>query len=69
MGGEEATSQVYSPAEVGRILGVHRYTVYKLLKAGDMRGFRVSNRWKVPKDELHRFMTVSSHQVGAEEQE
>lgn len=46
----------FTPREVARLLNVHRYTVYKLLGNGKLRGFRVSNQWRVAVEELTRFM-------------
>lgn len=50
--------EVLTAREVADILHVHRYTVYRLLDEGKLRGFRVSNRWRIPENELDRFMSL-----------
>jgi excisionase family DNA binding protein len=41
-----------TPAEVARVLGVSRRTVYRLIKNGDLEGRRVGGQWRVPYDAL-----------------
>lgn len=56
---EETLPETLTPDDVAQVLGVHRYTVYKLLRDGRLRGFRVSNRWRVQRKELERFMETT----------
>ena len=49
----------YTTKEVAAILTVHQYTVYKLLSTGELKGFRIHTEWRIPRDELRRFMSVA----------
>ena len=42
--------------EVARLLQVSTRTVYVLLKYGKLRGVRVGRAWRVPRDEVDRFL-------------
>lgn len=50
--------QPYTVQEVATLLRTRRYTVYKMLKEGRIGGFRVSNRWRIPVEELKKFMAI-----------
>jgi excisionase family DNA binding protein len=50
------TPQVYTVPEVAAILKVNPQTVYRLLSAGKMRGFKVGDAWRVSQEQLEAFM-------------
>ncbi len=50
--------RTYTPGEVAEILKVHQYTVYKLLADGRLKGFRISNQWRITVEEVERFMNA-----------
>lgn len=52
------SSKLLTPRDVAEVLHIHRYTVYKLLDEGKLKGFRISNRWRIPEEELDRFMSI-----------
>ncbi len=45
-----------TPLEVMDILGVGKNTVYRLLKSGELQGFRVGRSWRVTEESLNEFM-------------
>ena len=55
----------YTAQEVADLLKTHRYTVYKLLKSGKLGAFRISNEWRIPVSELHKYMAVSNVKEGS----
>ena len=56
---EVKSETIFTTIEVAEKLRTHRYTVYKLLNDGKLKGFRVSNQWRVTSAELERFMATS----------
>ena len=41
------------------ILGIGRNTAYELLKAGDIRAFRIGRNWKIPKTSIDKYVLES----------
>lgn len=58
-------AKLLTPKDVAEVLHIHRYTVYKLLDEGKLKGFRISNRWRIPENELERFMSVDYNEEDA----
>lgn len=48
--------EVLTPHEVGQILRLDVYTVRRLLRTGEMPGFKVGDQWRIPRDALDKFM-------------
>ena len=46
----------YRPAEAARVLGCSRDTIYKLLAAGELRGWKLRSARLISADELRRFI-------------
>ena len=44
--------------EVAAELRVTSYTVREYLKTGDLRGVKVGNRWRVPREALEEFLAA-----------
>lgn len=44
-----------TPKRAAELLGVHPYTVYKLLKSGRLRGFRLNSHWRITMEALNEF--------------
>lgn len=42
-------------ADVAEVLRCSRHKATELLAAGDLRGRKVGNRWRVPRSEVERF--------------
>ena len=49
-------SEALRVEEVARLLQVSTRTVYVLLKYGKLRGVRIGRAWRVPRDEVDRFL-------------
>jgi len=47
---------IVTPDELMVMLSTGRNSVYRLLKEGVIKGFRIGSRWKVPKQEVIRFL-------------
>ncbi len=53
---EEHLPVVLTPAEAMDILGVGKNTMYRLLKSGGLKGFRVGRSWRVPESSIEKLM-------------
>jgi len=51
-------------AEVADILRVSSMTVYRLIKAGDLRAVRVGKSYRLAEDEVDRFLARGFTQAG-----
>ena len=47
-------SDYLTPYDVAEELGLSLTTVYNLLRAGKLPGFKVGKSWRIPKDALER---------------
>lgn len=48
--------EVMTVQEVAKILRVHPYTVTSQIRAGRLRAFKVSNRYRIRDEDLQAFM-------------
>ena len=39
-----------------QILQIGKNTAYKLLQTGEIKGFRVGRRWKIPRDSVNEYL-------------
>jgi excisionase family DNA binding protein len=46
-------------AEVAAIMRVSKMTVYRLVHAGDLPAVRVGRSFRVPEDEVHKYLRTS----------
>ena len=46
-------------AEVASIMRVSKMTVYRLVHAGDLQAVRVGRSFRVPEDEVHKYLRSS----------
>jgi excisionase family DNA binding protein len=53
----EKTKAVLTIGEVAEMLRVHPTTVYRLLKRGDIPGFKIGGNWRVSVNALDRWMS------------
>lgn len=53
---EEHLPVVLTAAEAMDILGVGKNTIYRLLKSGELKGFRVGRSWRITFEEIHGFI-------------
>ena len=47
---------IMTSREVAEILRVHPYTVNSLIRAGQLKAFKVSNRYRVRREDLEEYM-------------
>ena len=46
-----------------QVLQIGKNTAYKLIQSGDIKGFRVGRRWKIPRDSISDYVTFQSQGV------
>lgn len=47
-----------TPAEVAGVLGLNVFTIYNLLKSGELKGVKLGHRtWRIKKEDLDRYVT------------
>ena len=47
--------EILKPTEVAEFLCIHKNTVYKLIKRGDLPAFRVGKSWRISRRDLSSF--------------
>ena len=47
-----ARTQIMTPKEAAKYLGLHLITIYRLIKKGELPGFKVGGQWRFKKDLL-----------------
>ncbi len=52
---------IYKPAELMRVLGLGRNTVYALLRSGRLRSIKIGSRYLVTQEALHEFLNENKH--------
>jgi excisionase family DNA binding protein len=53
----EKAKAVLTIGEVAEMLRIHPTTVYRLLKRGDIPGFKIGGNWRVSVNALDRWMS------------
>lgn len=53
---QEHLPVVLTAAEAMDILGVGKNTMYRLLKSGELEGFRVGRSWRIPESSIGNLM-------------
>ena len=56
-------AMIYRPAELMRVLGLGRNTVYALLRSGRIRSVKIGRRYLVTQEALHEFLTDNKTQA------
>ena len=47
-----------TPAEVAGVLGLNVFTIYNLLKSGELKGAKLGRRtWRIRKEDLDNYIT------------
>ena len=54
---------IYRPAELMRVLGLGRNTVYALLRSGRIRSVKIGSRYLVTQEALHEFLNTDKHTI------
>lgn len=60
----EQRARFLTVAEVADILRVSSMTVYRLIKAGDLRAVRVGKSYRLAEDEVDRYLARGFTQAG-----
>lgn len=55
----ENKNQSLTPKEVAVILQIAKNTVYQLIKRGELKAYRVSNKFRIEQEELARYKKIS----------
>jgi len=51
-----ANGRILTVSELAEHLNVHRITIYRLLKNGDLPGFKIGRVWRFDLDEISKWM-------------
>lgn len=50
------------PTEVAEFLCIHKNTVYKLIRRGDLPAFRVGKSWRIQRNALFHLLDEAEHE-------
>ena len=53
-------TQIMSPKEAAKYLGLHLVTVYRLIKKGELPCFRVGGQWRFKKELLEEWINKNT---------
>lgn len=56
-------AMIYRPAELMRVLGLGRNTVYALLRSGRIHSIKIGSRYLITQEALHEFLTDNKTQA------
>lgn len=48
--------EILTVEEVSEILYIGRNTTYDLLRSGELKGFRIGRVWKIPRNNIDRYI-------------
>lgn len=51
---------ILTVSDVAQILYIGKNRVYELLDNGDLKGFRIGNVWKIPKEAVQEYILIQS---------
>jgi excisionase family DNA binding protein len=51
---------VYTISEVAEVLRMHPTTIYRLVKRGDLPGFKIGGNWRVNRASLDLWLSAAS---------
>ncbi len=54
-------TQIMTPKEAAKYLGLHIITIYRLVKKGGLPGFKVGGQWRFKKDLLDEWIAAKSN--------
>lgn len=56
--GQHALERVLTINEVAQILRMHPTTIYRLVKRGELPGFKIGGAWRIGKASLDSFLSA-----------
>lgn len=64
---EKASAQIMTPRQAADYLHLHPITIYRLIKKGELPGFRVGGQWRFKKDLLDDWIlkNINKHKNNA----
>jgi excisionase family DNA binding protein len=62
----KSRTQIMTPKEAAKYLGLHLITIYRLIKKGELPGFKVGGQWRFKKDLLDDWI---AGKINSKEQE
>jgi excisionase family DNA binding protein len=57
-----------TPREAAHIMGIHQRSVQRLLKRGELPGFRAGFHWRIRRAELEAYIARQSNQARRDEE-
>ena len=67
---KSSRSQIMTPKEAAKYLGLHLITIYRLIKKGELPGFKIGGQWRFKKDLLDSWIANKiNNQEGGEKPE
>ncbi|CAM3972925.1 helix-turn-helix domain-containing protein [Mesobacillus zeae] len=52
--------RVYTPDEVASLFNISKNTVYEMIKRGELRAFKIGNRFRIERSEVRRIISSSA---------
>lgn len=68
-GKKPSRSQIMTPKEAAKYLGLHLITIYRLIKKGELPSFKIGGQWRFKKDLLDSWIANRINQGGDIKQE
>ena len=61
-------TQIMTPKEAAKYLGLHLITIYRLIKKGELPSFKVGGQWRFKKDLLDEWIAGKINGGGSEKE-
>ena len=59
---KSSRSQIMTPKEAAKYLGLHLITIYRLIKKGELPSFKIGGQWRFKKDLLDSWIAGKINQ-------
>lgn len=60
---EEKYGEFYSPQQVADIIGLHRQSIYKLLRQKDIPSMRIGGKWIIPVSDFDQWFESKKPEI------
>lgn len=54
--------KIYTPEKVAELLSVHKETVRRWLRNGELKGIKINTAWRITQEQLDEFLYISSQE-------
>ena len=51
--------QFYTPAELAKVLKLNKITIYRKIKAKELKAYKIGKEFRIDKDEFNKFLGKS----------